>query len=335
MSYIHLPDNMRLNTLATAQRFSGMTLQSIEKDWWVTTVLRAIQTLPYASSLSLKGGTSLSKCWHLIRRFSEDADIAIDREYLGFTGHLSKTQISDKLRRVACSFVREKMQYDLAKALVAIGVPESEFKVKVNITPISTTDPETIFVEYRQVTPSIKYIAPAVKLEISGRSMSEPVETIAIKSVIDESLPVNSKIAEPEFNIRAVLPQRTFIEKICLLHEEFTKPSADIRVERMSRHMYDLSCMAKTDIVDKALSDRDLFMAVVEHRKTFIGLKGFDYSTLIPGNINIIPPTEELKELWAKDYKDTQLSMIYSEVVPTFQEIMADIEALNERVNHL
>ena len=87
--------------------------QIIEKDWWVTQVLRAVFSLPYAEHLSFKGGTSLSKCWHLIERFSEDIDVAVSRDFLGYGGNLTRTQLSDKLRRAACSFVREKMQFDL------------------------------------------------------------------------------------------------------------------------------------------------------------------------------------------------------------------------------
>ena len=113
----------------------------IEKDWLVTTVLRALFALPYSEHLSFKGGTSLSKCWKLIERFSEDVDIAINREYLGFSGTLSKTQISDRLRRAACSFVRETLQFDIAKQLEINGINPEYFTVKVNITPISTTYP--------------------------------------------------------------------------------------------------------------------------------------------------------------------------------------------------
>lgn len=123
----------------------------VEKDWWVTAVLRAIFCLPYAQHLSFKGGTSLSKCWHLIDRFSEDIDIAIDREYLGFSGTLSKTQVSDKLRRAACSFVRETMQHDIAGQLHRNGIAKDKFQVNVDITPISTTDPETININYDSV----------------------------------------------------------------------------------------------------------------------------------------------------------------------------------------
>ncbi len=121
--------------------------QVIEKDWWVTQVLKAVFALPYAEHLSFKGGTSLSKCWHLIERFSEDIDIAVSRDFLGYGGPLSRTQISDKLRRAACSFVRDKMQFDLNEALLRQGIAKDAFAVRVNITPISTTDPETIEVD--------------------------------------------------------------------------------------------------------------------------------------------------------------------------------------------
>jgi predicted nucleotidyltransferase component of viral defense system len=128
----------------------GLTLEynlstvAIEKDWWITAVLRALYALPYAENLSFKGETSLSKCYNLIERFSEDVDIAINREFLGFGGVLSKTQISDRLRRAACSFVREKLQFDVAKELENQGINTELFSVEVNITPISTTDPEIV-----------------------------------------------------------------------------------------------------------------------------------------------------------------------------------------------
>lgn len=159
------------------------------------TVLRAIFCLPYAQHLSFKGGTSLSKCWHLIDRFSEDIDIAIDREYLGFSGTLSKTQVSDKLRRAACSFVRETMQHDIAGQLHRNGIAKDKFQVNVDITPISTTDPETININYDSVlTFSIDgedglYVLLKVKVEVSGRSMSEPVDEVALDSMIDQVYP--------------------------------------------------------------------------------------------------------------------------------------------------
>ena len=110
MKFSDLQSKQQQQIIQTVAIASQLDAQSVEKDWWVTQVLKAIFSLPYAEHLSFKGGTSLSKCWHLIERFSEDVDIAISREFLGFSGELSRTQVSDKLRRAACSFVRETMQ---------------------------------------------------------------------------------------------------------------------------------------------------------------------------------------------------------------------------------
>ena len=105
MKFIDLPTEDRVDILdRVSTELNIRQREVIEKDWWVTAVLRAMFSLPYAGHLSFKGGTSLSKCWHLIDRFSEDIDIAIDREYLGFSRTLSKAQISDKLRRAGVFF---------------------------------------------------------------------------------------------------------------------------------------------------------------------------------------------------------------------------------------
>ena len=314
----------------------------IEKDWWVTAVLRALFELPYAEHLSFKGGTSLSKCWHLIDRFSEDIDIAIDREFLGFGGALSKTQISDKLRRSACSFVREKMQFDLAEQLEKDRIARNNYQVKVNVTPITTTDPEVIDVAYDSVVvdaltisatdDSRKYILPKVKIEVSGRSMSEPVADVRINSMIDQIYP-SAPFAESSFSVRAVLPERTFLEKIFLLHEEFAKPKDLIRIERMSRHMYDIWKILKTPIAQKAIDDVALYEQVVEHRRIFIGLRGFDYDTLSPSTLNIIPPDHVIAH-WRDDYENMRLHMIYGESIP-FDELVEDLINLNKSLNSL
>lgn len=307
----------------------------IEKDWWVIAVLRAMYSLPYAQHLSFKGGTSLSKCWHLVDRFSEDIDITIDREYLGFSGTLSKTQISDKLRRATCSFVRETMQHDIAEQLHKNGIAKNKFQVNVDITHITTTDPETININYNSVlTFSIDggnglYVLPKVKVEVSGRSMNEPVNEVPLESMIDQVYP-KAPFAEPKFNVRAVLPERTFLEKLFLLHEEFAKPKDLIRVERMSRHIYDIGQMLKTPIVEKAIHNEQLYRQVVEHRRKFIGLRGFDYDTLYPDSLNIVPP-ETIIEQWKADYENMRLHMIYGESV-SFEELINNLRDLNDRI---
>ena len=304
----------------------------IEKDWWVTQVLRAVFSLPYSEHLSFKGGTSLSKCWHLIERFSEDIDIAVSRDFLGYGGNLTRTQISDKLRRAACSFVREKMQFDLHDALIKQGIAEDAFVVKVNVTSVTTTDPETIEVEYQSAFSESEYIRHCVLIEVSGRSMQQPVKCEAIQSFIDQYLP-DSAVAEEAFSIpNVVTPERTFLEKVFLLHEEFSKPQQEIRTRRMSRHMYDIVSMMKAGVDDRALNDEELYRSIVEHRRQFINLKGFDYDTLYPAGLNIIP-SESVEDMWRKDYEQMRLSMIYGEA-PTFNEILVELARLQEHIKH-
>lgn len=312
MKYSDLSIKDKRDIINRVQAENGLNRQIIEKDWWVTTVLKALFSLPYAEHISFKGGTNFIKCWHLINRMSEDVDIAIDREYLGLGGILSKTQISDKLRRASCSFVREKLQYDVAEQLVKNGIKADKFTVLVNITPITTTDPEII--------------------EVSGRSMNEPVIPVSLRSFMDEVF-TQTPFTEPDFEVRAVAPQRTFLEKVFLLHEEFSKPKEHIRTERMSRHLYDIGQMMNFPIAEEALNNKALYISIIEHRKTFIGLKGFDYQTLYPQTLNIILP-EVIYDAWKKDYEVMQETMIYGESLP-FDKLASKIRALNERIHKL
>ncbi len=330
MEFYKLTDEQRRLIFRQTSAQTGINANLIEKDWWVCVVLRSLYSLPYSKYLSFKGGTSLSKCWHLIDRFSEDIDIAIDREFLGFGGTLSKTQISDRLRRAACSFVRETLQNELRDAILNYGLSADMFNVNVNITPITTTDPEVIEVVYPSLFEINPYIKNVVKIEISGRSMSEPVVESKVCSIIDETYLTAAFMSTP-FKVRAVLPERTFLEKIFLLHEEFAKSKELIRTERMSRHLYDISQMMDTPIAERALKNRALYDSVIDHRKVFIGLKGFDYTTLKPETLQIIPPTGIL-ELWHKDYEVMQETMIYGDSLP-FEKLIEKIRFLNNNIN--
>ncbi len=332
MIYANLNNEQKLSVLNQVNAKNGQDLQTIEKDWWITQVLRVLFSQPYAEHLSFKGGTSLSKAWNIIERFSEDIDIAISREYLGFAGELSRTQVSDKLRRAACSFVREKMQYDVREGLVAMGIAPEKFSVHVNITPVSTTDPEVIYVDYQSALPNSEYIAHTVKVEVGGRSMFEPLQSVMLSSIIDETFP-NAAFVEPPFAVSVVRPERTFLEKVMLLHEEFAKPMAEVRTERMSRHLYDLERMLHTDIAERALNDEKLYRAVVEHRRKFVNLKGFDYDTLYPQSLSLEIPADVLP-LWRKDYENMRGSMIYGKSV-SFDELLTEIRQLNEHIRTL
>lgn len=332
MKFIDIPEDRQRQAINTVALKTGLPPSSIEKDWWVTQVLKALHTLTYAGHIAFKGGTSLSKCWNLIDRFSEDIDIALSREFLGFEGELSKTQISDKLRRAACTFVREKMQYDVKEALLALGIRKDAFSVDVVITPITTTDPEVITVTYRSLYDISPYIKNTVKIEISGRSMLEPMEKKSINATIDDHFP-NAPFAEDAFEVNAVIPERTFLEKVFLLHEEFHKDV--VRVERMSRHIYDLAMMIDSErqIADRAIHDEELYRAVLEHRRKFIGLKGFNYDELYTDTLCIVP-NENIAKLWKEDYKFMCEHMIYGPT-PSFEELVEKLSILNDQIKQL
>ena len=336
MKFSALPDEVKVNFINEVTTASNHKLpeQIIEKDWWVTQVLKAVFSLPYAEHLSFKGGTSLSKCWHKIERFSEDIDIAISRDFLGYSGDLSRTQISDKLRRAACSFVREKMQFDVREALIAQGIDAGAFKVNVNITSVSTTDPEVIEIEYHSALPESPYIRHCVLIEVSGRSMQQPVKVEKIQSFVDKYLP-QSVVTEPSFSIPSVVvPERTCLEKIFLLHEEFFKPTNEIRTQRTSRHLYDLYCLQQAGDADRALRDEQLYRTIVDHRRKFINLKGFDYNQLFPATLSILPPASVI-DAWREDYEYMLLHMIYDTNAPSFEKLIDVISHLQSTIKAL
>lgn len=165
---------------------TGLAPVSIEKDWWITLVLRSVYALPYADSIQFKGGTSLSKCWGIINRFSEDIDLAINRDYLGFSGELSKNQVSDKLRRASKTFILNDFEPRLTEFLQKL-LPEG---IKVSVTDnrneIPTQDPVQIYIDYHSVYGNDFYIQPRITLEITGRSNSLALGKGQVSSIVED-----------------------------------------------------------------------------------------------------------------------------------------------------
>jgi predicted nucleotidyltransferase component of viral defense system len=333
MIFLQLTNNEKTEIINQLHEDTNLPQAIIEKDVWVTAVLRALFALPYAENLSFKGGTSLNKCYNLIARFSEDVDIAINREYFGFLGNtFTIRQISKGLRKTTCKFIRNHLRFDLENQMQVSGISADLFSVKMNVTPVTTIDPEKVFVEYKSVFNPNPYIKNVVIVEIGGRSMKEPLQKVEIQSFIDKYFP-QATFAEHPYEVNVVVPERTFIEKICLLHEEFAKPGEQVRVERMSRHLYDLVQIMDTPVAEKALSDKYLYNSILEHRRIFVALRGFDYATLAPKTISIVPP-DHVIDLWKADYEVMQRTMIYGKSLP-FNKLLDKIKQLNERINKI
>ncbi|GHS90645.1 hypothetical protein FACS1894201_11890 [Bacteroidia bacterium] len=162
--------------------------------------------------------------------------------------------------------------------------------------------------------------------------MKEPLEHVKVQSFVDEHF-ADRPFSEKPIEIQVVAPERTFLEKICLLHEEFAKKEQEkIRINRMSRHLYDITMMLKTPIAEKALNDTELYKHIVAHRRMFQAMKDFDYDTLFPDKISIIPQ-DSIIDKWADDYAKMQ-TMIYGEA-PTFEEIIEKIKQLEKRIRQI
>ena len=221
MNWLNLQKNKQQELFKQLSFKTGIQAQAIEKDAWVTLVLKIIFNSQISEHLIFKGGTSLSKAYNLIQRFSEDIDLAINREYLGFKGELAKGQIR-KLRRKSHEFVSNEMLSIIISEFNTHGIDSKLVNIEVKNRKISDQDPEIIEINYQSVFEELPYIQQKVLIEIGARSLLEPSENKEIKSIVDEHYS-DSSFSENPFIVKTILPEKTFLEKLILLHEEFTK----------------------------------------------------------------------------------------------------------------
>lgn len=327
-NWLTLSKERRIEILNQATELTGLPSVAIEKDWWVTLALNASFSLPYSKNIVFKGGTSLSKGWNLIERFSEDIDLAIDRKFFGFDGDISKTQIKN-LRKQSCEFISTIFLDDLTKILTEWKAID-ECKLIAQPVKDSDKDPQVIEIHYNSVIETSEYLPQRVLIEVSSRSLMEPIEERKINSILSENFPQQSFVTVP-FAIPTVLPQRTFLEKVFLLHEEFSQDPEKIRIDRLSRHLYDLEKLMDTKHGIDALKNTDLYNNIVAHREKFNPLRGLDYANHIPSKIKIIPPEGVVKD-YERDYVEMTKFMIYGNPLK-IDRLMKRILELQTRIN--
>ncbi len=309
-------------------RLNNIHPQIVEKDLWVSTILQLIFSLPFSDKLLFKGGTSLSKCWNLIERFSEDIDIAIDRSLFGLEGDLTIKQIK-KLRKESSLFVKEKFNESLKQLLVNNKldniceiIPEPDGQ-----NDKTYPEPRKIFVNYFSLFDTLPYIKSTVIIEIGARSLIEPVKKIKINSMISEVLPIETSFTNPE--IISAAPEKTFIEKIFLLHELFTSKE-NMQSDRKSRHLYDIVQMMDCDFAKPAIFNNELWNLIHNHRQIFTRVRNVDYSVDIRKNITLIPPNEVIED-WKNDFNIMQSSMIYGSSL-SFDKLIVRVKQLCETI---
>lgn len=331
MNWTMLTKEERLTILANVAEDKGIVDNAVEKDYWVSMVLRAIFYLPYASAFVFKGGTSLSKGWGLIERFSEDIDLAIDPKYFGFTDIATKSQRT-KLRKDSKKFIDSIFVLDVENRLKEFELLEC-CKVIIPETSVSDLDPVVLVVEYNSVLQTkMKYISERVKVEISCRSLLEPSEEIEMRSMIEEAYP-SEEFSFPIFTLPTVVPGRTFLEKVFLLHEEFNRPNGCTHIERITRHMYDIVKMMDHSFAMEAMKNIQLYEDIVAHRKKFTAWSGLDYTRHLPHTISFLPPSS-IENVLREDYKQLKIGFIYADA-PSFDEIMERLRDLQDRFRAL
>lgn len=307
----------------------------VEKDFWVCWTLKQLFSIEaLAGRLLFKGGTSLSKIFHAINRFSEDIDLAVDYVALGFTGEkdprreeLSKTKraaILDEMMTECRQYVGGEFLAVFKKRceeILGAGGPWS--------LGVSEQDPNVVQFHYPPAsTKALSYIAPQVVLEMGTHAEFVPQDKFTIRSFVAEEFP--NLMADADVPLLALLAKRTFWEKATILHAEFFRPADKPLPERYSRHYYDVAMMAKGPIKAEALGDMPLLAQVVKHKETFYPSAWARYDLAKPGSFHVMPAKDRMDAL-QKDYKNMDV-MIFGKP-PAFSEIMETLKELEEEVN--
>ena len=329
--FFTLSNNDKAFIIKTIADKIGLPAQAIEKDLWVSTLLQIVFSLPFADKIVFKGGTSLSKVWNLIERFSEDIDLAMARELLDLPdGDLTVKQIK-KLRKQSSLFVKDIFCAELQKSVVQYDLQNF---CSIEPQPDGEEDktypePRKIFIRYRSLYDDIPYIKSEVVLEIGARSLFEPTARKTVKSIISEQYPIDTALTKSE--IITAVPEKTFLEKAFLLHEIFTS-GGNMHANRKSRHLYDLERMMDCDFAQKAIKDDILWETIRHHREVFTRMNGVDYTPDIRKRIVLIPPETVIAE-WRQDYATMSNSMIYGNKL-TFDALRKQIEKLQSNFHN-
>ncbi len=335
-------DRRDLFTEAAARR-GTISAGVIEKDFWVCWTLKQVFGLgPAPAQLIFKGGTSLSKVYGVIERFSEDIDLSLSREDLGFVGDRDpyKAASNKKKHALVDEIVARCREVIIAELLPRL---HARFESILGAGDTATTwslspddkDPQIIYFTYPagivaggEGAPS-PYVRRVVLLEVGARSDHWPVEERAVRPYAAEELPELFK--EAECHVRTLSAERTFWEKATLLHAEAHRPHDKPIGDRLSRHYYDVARLYQSAVGPTALANRALLQQVVLHKDLFFRSAWANYPTARPGTFRLVPPAERHAVLKA-DYRAMQENMIFGESYP-FEELMAILAEIEAKLN--
>lgn len=331
------PDDREALFQETATRTGIGSPVAIEKDYWVYWALRTLFLSSRQNDLVFKGGTSLSKVYRVISRFSEDIDLSVDRRTLGFVDNRdperakSRTQalklineIPEACRAWVSRYLLEELRKDITKELGTEGW---------SLEP-DPNEQSTLLFAYPYALASgvyggTSYIRPLVRLEFGGRNELWPSEAGTVTSYCAEVFP--DQVPDLAATTNVLRAERTFWEKATLLHAEHHRPAHKQAGERLSRHYYDIVMLSRVGIAESALQDPKLREAVVSHKQIFFPSKWASYETALPGSFRLMPNPSTVEAV-RTDYR--MMDEMFFEKPPEFDQILMEAGALEKRINH-
>lgn len=337
--YLELSSEDQKEILQTAAARLGRRESVLEKDIWVCWALQTLFALPDAHPMAFKGGTSLSKVYGIIDRFSEDVDITLDYKHFEDTDYnkypekfdpladgASKNQIgkySDRLKDYVNTYARETVIPHLEKELAKLP------RVEAGSIQIDETG-EKIWISFPSVVEEKdEYLKSPVLIELGGRNVIDPNEVHSISPYVAE---ITAGVSYPTCEVTVLSPQRTFWEKATLIHVECNRGEMKQNVERLSRHWYDLTMLAKHEAGQAAVQNRELFEDVIGHKKIFFNASYANYDGCLAGELKLLPSEETISGL-QKDYENMVTAGLMYNEPPKFSEIIEDIRRIEAEIN--
>lgn len=328
-AFLLLPAEDRREALSVAADRSGRPAHLLEKDAWVVWALATLYGSPLGEHLVFKGGTSLSKAYQVIRRFSEDVDLTYDIRALapylvGDNGEALPRTRSEEKRWT--SAVRERLPQWVTGAVQPVI---AEALARGHLSAAIRVDGDKLFIDYEATTAGFGYVAPSVMLEFGARSTGEPATP---RDVTCDAAGLVDGVVFPTARPRVMHAERTFWEKATAIHVFCLQER--LRGDRFARHWHDVVRLDEAGFAAAAFADRELANAVARHKAMFFAEKAadrsqIDYASAVNGGLQLVPAGDGAKAL-AEDYArmiDDGLLLDEAEPFETLMERCADITA--------
>lgn len=326
-----LSDNDRMELFRNTSAKMGLNDAIVEKDFWVCLMLDYLfHRSPWKSAITFKGGTSLSKAYRLIERFSEDIDLILDWRVLGYTVDEPWETRSNTKQDAFNKEANQRAEIFLAETFCPLVREQlsAELGLNANIY-IDEKDKQTVVFAYPHLFSNASTLQ-MIRLEIGALAAWTPAVWADISSYAAEQYP--RLFEQRTFSVLTVAPERTFWEKATILHHEANRPEQIQMPQRYSRHYYDLYRMAMTPIKQAALSSLNLLQKVVDFKMKFYPRSWAQYNEAVAGSLKLFPPDYRMGAL-AEDYIAMK-DMLYGNI-PTFDAVMEGIRNLEAEINGL